>query len=235
MFRANDQREMSAHGRGRPLAGRRPRRGLDKPNVDRQHIHTARGFGSRPVRKSPYVTALDKLLRPAGFVRKVRTWNRGSDSLIDVIDIQRSNDWRMVTVNLGVFDHHVHDVCWPGQPLAFVDEASATARMRLGGLIDGSDRWWEGGDPNGPPEVMRLVEENATRFFRRIHEPGGIIAFLRQEASTTRSYPLPTIQLGVALFLSGDRDEGLGVLDELRVRKAGEWRDRVDGILSRLR
>lgn len=77
---------------------------------------------------------LDGLLKPLGFVRRKATWNRKSDSLIDVVDLQVSKAGDTVTINSGIVDKDVHEICWGKQLPIFVREPFCTVRSRVGQL-----------------------------------------------------------------------------------------------------
>jgi hypothetical protein len=113
-----------------------------------------------------YPKALDEALRPHGFARDRDNWVRIRGDMWECVN--RQSGWLGgVTVNLFKKDLETEklyiEIFGPDAPRAGVgiDE-------RVGGLIDGYDRWWTKDEPDGPQEMARAVVTHGLPWFDRV-------------------------------------------------------------------
>jgi len=182
---------------------------------------------------SAYAKAIDDVLRPIGFKKKRHVWNRNHENYIDVVDMQIAKSGDGLAINIGVFEREIYTECWQERGPEFVDEASCIVRTRLGQLIDGKDRWWKLGDPDGLREVKKALGEFGLEFVERMHSARGMELFLDESGVRKSYYPLPAIYLAIIILKSGNRSDGCQLLQELKGRNTGDWQRRVDYILDK--
>lgn len=138
--------------------------------------------------------ALDGRLSAEGFRRKGLTWNRRSQLLVDIIDLQVTKAADAVYVNLGVADPSVFVVLWERPLPDFVQEPNATVRTRLGPLFGEVDVSWRLDDIRTSTEIANRLSSHGLPFLAAMREPGRRAEFLRDRPGL-----LPIEQLNVAL------------------------------------
>ena len=179
----------------------------------------------------PFVTSLHEVLKPHGFKRRGATWNRRSSIFIDVIDIQRAGD--SFTINAGVFDSEVSQICWDKVSPDWVEEPSCIVRTRIGELIGEYDVWWPVNDLEVGHEIKERVSSLILPFLDGLHSRYAIIETLKKEVVLNKnSYDfLSRIYLAILMKLEGEGSRGLALLKEIT---SDVWRARIDGVLNRL-
>jgi hypothetical protein len=126
------------------------------------------------------VTQAWKVLKPLGFAREKRTFNRAAEpGLVQVVNFELGSYpyYGICTVNFGVFVTEIHRALRgdanpnaDGLPLTFVDESHCQIRARLGLLLPSQkDTWW---NLNRPAEdiaadVVPLVKRYGLPFLER--------------------------------------------------------------------
>ena len=85
-------------------------------------------------------------LKPAGFRRQGRTWNRAVNDVVHVINVQGSGsnygDVGQFTINMGVYVPSAHQYLWNFPQKQFVTESLCIIRQRPAQLAYGRDHWW---------------------------------------------------------------------------------------------
>lgn len=182
----------------------------------------------------PVIIRVDELLKPLGFVRHKATWNRRSDSFVDVIDVQTSKAGDTITINAGVLHPGVHGKCWGTEPPSVIEEPSCTVRIRVGQLLDGKDLWWRLNDAKILDDVAEKLTVYMLPFLERMHSPEAMEHFLTSAQVTKQKYPLPVICLAILKSEQGDRTAACALLTELSEKSVGAWRNRISDVARRL-
>jgi hypothetical protein len=188
----------------------------------------------RAMSTKPLIARLDELLKPLGFARHQTTWNRKSDTFVDVIDVQTSKAGDTITINTGVFHPDIHRKCWATEPAAVIDEPSCTVRARVGQLLDGKDLWWRLEDARTLNEVIEKLNAHVLPFLERMHSLDAMEQFLTASDVTRQKYPLPAIYLAILQSERGDRTGACALLAELGKKAVGAWRTRISEVAWRL-
>jgi len=182
----------------------------------------------------PVVTRMDELLKPLGFARHKTTWNRKSNSFVDVIDVQTSKAGDTMTINAGVLHPDVYRKCWATEPTAVVEEPSCTVRARVGQLLDGKDLWWRLDDPRTLNEVIENLNAHVLPFLEQMHSLEAMEQALTASGVTRQKYPPPAIYLAILKSECGDRAGACALLAELGGKAIGAWRTRISEVAGRL-
>jgi len=181
------------------------------------------------------IEQLDCLLKPLGFSRQKATWNRRTNFVIDVVDVQVSKSGDVITINAGVLDMDVYAKLWDGEPPEFVEQPTCTVCARIGELFDGRDRWWK---LSGDRVVVDVVDAVGTRvlpFLERMHTRKAMEQWLTDTEVTRKKYPQPIIYLAILKYLLGEVAQGCELLAELQRKSIGAWRSRAAEVAARLR
>jgi hypothetical protein len=179
------------------------------------------------------ISAIDDLLRPLNFTRKKTVWNRRSEYVVEVIDLQVSKAGGAVTVNAGVLDIDVHKILWGNEPSAFVEEPACTVRARAGDLIGDKDLWWQLDADQTIDEVFKAITEHALPFVKRMRSRQHMVQWLTNTRGV-KKYPLPTINLAILQHILGNLSEGCALLAEVRTKAVGAWCLRATEVTERL-
>jgi hypothetical protein len=178
--------------------------------------------------------AIDGRLRPRGFVRRGRTWNRSGDSLVDVVHLQTSKSGDAVTINVGLLDPDVYETCWQKPAPAFASEDQCTVRARIGQLIDGRDVWWPI-DRDAATEIGEKVAAYVLPFLEQAHARAAMEDFLYAEGIGKRYPDYPAvISLAILRARRGDVARACADLSELRARGVADWGPRIDAVAQEL-
>lgn len=180
------------------------------------------------------IARIDDFLKPLGFQRQGRTWNRRSGSFVDVIDVQVSKGGHTLTVNVGVLDPGVHASLWGAGPPAFVEEPFCTVRARIGELMGDTDVWWSIGEGEALEKAVEAVETHALSFLERMHAREAMKEFLVPAQVMKRKYPPPAISLAILKNELGDHAGACEALDRLQNQPLGAWRARIAEVSKRL-
>lgn len=185
--------------------------------------------------KVAVIRQLDERLQTAGFHRSKQTWNRKSASFVDVIELQVSKDGDDLTVNVGVLDPEVHQLCWGAPPASTVYAPGCTAEERAGRLLpEGRDLWLPIDDAQTPDRIVAVVTDTAIPFIEGMHSRAAIAQWLIDQDVLRRKYPPPIIYLAILLHLSGDEAQSCAILDRLRATTVDAWANRVRDVSIRL-
>lgn len=180
------------------------------------------------------IARMDELLKPLGFTRHKATWNRRSNSFIDVIDVQTSKAGDTMTINAGVLHPEVHRKCWATELPAVIEEPSCTVRVRVGQLLDGKDLWWRLSDAGILDDIAEKVAAYVLPFLERMHSLEAMEQFLTNAKVTKQKYPLPIICLAILKGEQGNRTGACALLTELGEKSVGAWRTRIREVAGRL-
>lgn len=178
---------------------------------------------------------IDALLRPLGFSRRGATWRRATDELVEIVNVQVGSGGDDVTINLGVVDCEVYQWAWGSDLPAFPDETMSTARIRLGELTDGRDRWWPLEDDSTPAALAEALDQVGLPFFEELRDHARMRDFLVAQNVRARSYPLDVIHLALLEHKLGRQTTACEILDDLRIHTIpGAWQARSVEVASRI-
>jgi hypothetical protein len=180
------------------------------------------------------LSACQGVLQPHGFARKGSTWNRKSDPLVDVVNVQVAKSDDAIALNVGVFYPPVFAMSWGTEPPRFPKEENCIVRTRLHRAPDGGD-WWQLAASDAPGQVANALTTDAMAFFDRMHDLSNVEHFLEQEIHGKR-WPTPTsvLYLGVLQVERSDKRSGCAILEQAVATMPGEWPIRFREVSSRL-
>lgn len=183
-----------------------------------------RRLESRRVISRDLIGAVDAVLNEHGFARKKIAWNRRSDGLVDVVDLQVSKSGDSITLNAGVVDRDVRKLLWGPEPRGFFQEPECTVRSRVGELLGDRDVWWPL-DENAAHEIARTLVPHVLPFLERMHDQAEMEAHLSAEVG--KRYPPPIIYLAILKHRRGEAAEAEALLRGLYERTSEPWQKRI--------
>ncbi len=185
--------------------------------------------------RKTYVGALEAVLTPMGFARRVKDysphepeWTRMVGTIEDCVDLQRSM-YRGSTCNLWTKDTALGALvrsAIPWEPYGGLWQTG----YRIGDLLGGGvgDRWWKN-DPNGPDELAAAVRDHAETYFARYRTIEDQAARYGRFGEGRRG-PDDTILLALTLYRMGEYEEALRAFEN-RPRLTPEiWNRRLDSV-----
>lgn len=175
-----------------------------------------------------YRQALDEVLAPEGFSREgPDDWVRQRGDMQERVNLQRSWIDRAVTVNLYQLDLERERILKsiPSKEGLY----SALSPTRIGGLIDGHDRWWKN-DPNGPDELSQAVKVFGLPYFDRVKSLEDQLLHWHGGGAGSK-WSTSNIFLAVLFYRMGRLDEAREVISR-PIPKTGNlaWVDRVHDV-----
>lgn len=177
---------------------------------------------------------LDGLLNPIGFTRKGSTWNRRSEHVVEVIDVQVSKAGDTATVNAGVLDTDAYAKLWGYEPESFVEEPACTVRARIGELIDDKDLWWELNGAQVGEEIASAVAAHALPFLKRMHSREEMVQWLTSTRIAKKKYPPSQINVAILRGLLGELAGACVLLADIQNKAIGAWRTRAGEVAARM-
>jgi hypothetical protein len=180
--------------------------------------------------KKQIIVEINNILEKYQFRRNGETWNREFGDFVDVIDVQvgKSND--IFTINIGVGEKYILDVCWDISPTDFVGESSCTVRTRLGVLLFQRDKWWGLSEAENIDGIIAGLQNEGMKFLQENHSLGGLIATL--EESNTAKFPPEAIYHALLYYRVGEVERSLKMFLNLERKLSGAWREKVLNIRS---
>jgi len=155
---------------------------------------------------------IDPILKPAGFIRDGRVWNRSAPFGAHVLEIQsdlkRTDGSSRFTVNVGVFIDNLWSLCWERPKPAFIREVDCYPRFRLEFLTSGfnskrRDKWWILNDTLSVTEVGREISiamtSNCLPFFDSLHSIADVL-----KVPVMDQLPLERLQRALLRELNGE-------------------------------
>src|SRR5262245_56135377 len=132
------------------------------------------------------IARMEEVLRPLGFHRTktsggsplVKTWNRLAGPFVDAVDVQVSKDGDSITINAGVLEPKVYEMCWGMQAPLVIEVPSCTVYARVGQLIDRKDLWWPLNGERTSEAVAENLAVHVLPFLERMHSLAGMEQFL---------------------------------------------------------
>lgn len=171
--------------------------------------------------------SVDRLLRPLGFSRRNKTWNRKSPPFIDVIDIQVSHVTDRVTINAGVFHREIYETCWGTPHPPFIQEPACIVRARIGELIDNYDIWWPLNHPDSVIEIPVNIKKYALPFLERMHSFTNMAEQIHENKKFCQ-YPPDVLYLAMLRSKLGDHEAAFKTIMDFRKKPMGAWEDKVN-------
>jgi hypothetical protein len=177
------------------------------------------------------VKVMDAALRPYGFHRKSKTWTRRINDVHHVIDIQLSKSADSATINIGVFDADVHEVCW-GEAAKSITEPYAVFRTRIGHLLGDRDIWWSLQSSEDAALMARASVEAALPRLNRVCDRKTLLVEMTAEQAMP-SEKLRSIQVAILTAFNGRLGEAINCLDDVE-SDGGPWASRAAEVRTRL-
>jgi hypothetical protein len=186
---------------------------------------------SKPRIEWDLLSVIDDLLEPCGFARGKMTWRRIAGSMIDVIELQISKTQDTATINAGVLDTEIYTLVWnkPAQPP--YRQPDCTVAVRIGGLLEGLDKWWELESNQTSAEIVSAIRDTVLPFLDRMHSRPAMEQWLIEARVMKKRYPLPILHLALLKHLVGKTEEACGILQDLG---AGAWGQRAMEVAARI-
>ncbi len=181
-----------------------------------------------------YSKALNDLLAPLGFERSGDDWTRVRGDMWECVNRQAS--WMGVRVNFLMKDLETEKLFLA----IFASEGAVRmppVSMTIGQLIDGYDRWWTSGQPNGPDDMAEAVLRYGLPWFDKVRTPEQQAEhwYGRKTILSVRGYHGPSyVGLALSLHRMGETAEACEALRKpvpktaipssvRRVAKTREW------------
>lgn len=171
------------------------------------------------------LTALDVILKPAGFRRTRRLWNRAAGDFVDVVDLQIGKALDTFTVNAGVAIPSMIHTVWGRRAMSHYSDPDCVVRTRIARLAFGRDKFWEVADPEAPAEVAAIVREHAIAYLERMHSLRAVEEALVGDGAEHDAYPPPRLYLAMVRHLTGRTSDGCRTLAAGPIPTA--WLDHV--------
>ncbi len=184
--------------------------------------------------KKLIIGQVDAFLKPLGFLRRGDVWNRFTDNLVEVVDVQVSSNADTYTLNAGVLDKAVHKIFWDELPPEFIEQPQCTVGVRVGNLINGKDKWWALNEDTDNEEQLKVSVAAILEFLRSSVSRQKMIGWLEDNEVTKKRYPPPIINLAILQALNSQMSAAMATIDELQEKVSGPWRDRVLQVRERL-
>jgi hypothetical protein len=184
--------------------------------------------------KEAIILAVDGILRPLGFQRRSGAWNRRLRGYIDVIELQTRDADKRITINAGVLDPRIYEMCWGMAAPKFVGEPHCTVRVRACQPGTSKEAWWRSDSAVDTEEILDQIRGLIIPFIERMHSPQAMEQQLSGKNLKQSAYPPPIIYLAILRHNRGDDDGAYLLLDNLKKKTLGQWKSKIDQIKSRL-
>jgi len=184
------------------------------------------------------------ILRSCGFRKRRLTWNKRSNEVIQVFNIQPSrfsDDSSMkFTINLGILSPAVWRICWGKSLPKFVEEDDCAVRTRAPSLLnltDGGplDFWWT---ISASTDIADLTSELGTAietvflpFVNQFTDVRDIAAYYL--SSNHHLQPIEKMYFAIALFKTGRLKLANDLLEGVSEISA-DWHKRVQFVRAQL-
>lgn len=150
---------------------------------------------------------------------------------IDVVELQTSKSKDRLTLNIGVMVPAVYELCWGKPHDEFVQEPFCTVRTRLFDSC-GVELWWLADDRQTPVQMTEELRVQGLPFIDRMHSLKAIEDRLADRAK--RPYLPDAVYFALVEAAQGKASEACARLGSLRQQVIGDWRARIDDVMSRL-
>jgi hypothetical protein len=162
------------------------------------------------MKRITFAKAVGAVLEPAGFIKTAKDfWSRDAGDYLDEIDLQVSRDFCNITANLRCEDKVMGDIMDSAR-LGEGPHDNFFVRVRAPMIVDGLDRWWVRGDPEGPTKVAEAMTTLALPLLEQLHSLEGTKAHLVRMAE--RRLQRKGVALAITLARLGEYDEALSLL-----------------------
>lgn len=182
------------------------------------------------------IKSVDELLRPLGFSRRNKTWNRKSPPFIDVIDIQISHLTDQVTINAGVIHREIYQGCWGSEARPFVQEPYCIVRTRIGQLIDNYDIWWPLNQPDAVVEMPSNIKKYVLPFLEKMHSFENMAEYLYEANKRIISkYPPDVIFMALLKSKLGDHEGACEIILDYKRKFPDAWAEHMNRALEMIK
>jgi len=181
----------------------------------------------------PLIVQLDNVLKPLGFIANKGIWNRRSTHLIDVVSLQGSKSEDLVTLNVGVLQKEIYNVCWAKEVPITVQDADCTVAARVRQLVDGKDEWWQLDDRETLGDIIAKTVDYALPFIKKMHSPDGMERYLFDSKVVEQKYPPPIMYLSILMIQRGNKEGASTLLSDLIRSAPKAWGTRIKEIMER--
>ena len=145
-------------------------------------------------------------LKPVGFRRQGRTWNRAVNDVVHVMNVQGSDsnygDTGKFTINMGVYVPSAHRYLWGFPQKQFVTEPLCMIRQRPAQLAYGRDHWWSFDSTTDlaqlGDDVRSAIVRHALPFLAPLDSIAAVLAHCAGH------WPARGVDQAVCSFLVGD-------------------------------
>ncbi|MEQ8767249.1 MAG: DUF4304 domain-containing protein [Planctomycetota bacterium] len=184
------------------------------------------------------------LLKNAGYKKSRLTWAQRTAFCTRVVDFQVSqwSDDRDIqfTINTGI-SIETSWMIYFGQPSPrFINEADCFPRLRIGDLIDGTDRWWKISAGQTPAsvgdDVLTALSKTCLPALDKLNSIDSVVSFLNDYPAALGSAPFTRIMFAIVLYLDNrleDADAELLLVEQNR-RLGPTWTEKIREVRSRL-
>jgi hypothetical protein len=176
--------------------------------------------------------SFDAVLLPLGFQNSGENWNRRSDSVIEVVSIQRDRVTSTVAIAVGVCDVPLYSKVWQAPPPLVLHEGHCAVRQRLRSESAG-DEWWPMKSIR-LPDVEAALRSQGLGFFERMRTRESQIEWLSDPSRLRRAGPNEILHLAYAYQAVGRPADACDLLARHGRRVIGEWRARVEEVVAEL-
>ena len=166
------------------------------------------------MKKLNYNTAVDYVLRLAGFVRDKQFWRRFTDDFVDMADVKISSNFEKVTINLQIVERRTFEI-YSGQPAdAETRYYHCPVDRRLNMIITEYDRWWPRGDPETPSLMLEAIRDHGLPYFDKMHSLEAMETHIRKVVAKPWRDQRGTVFLAITLCRMGRIEEALDLIKD---------------------
>ncbi len=182
----------------------------------------------------PIVAKLHETLKPLGFTRRSRRWNRRSADLVDVVSIRTDKSRSGLQLDVGVLDVGLYRLCWSADPPEMADAADCSVASDIG-LVGGVNQArWSVADPSIAEHMQAAVSDVGVPFLDRMHDPAAMASYLESRPSLFSGYAPPVIYLAGLRHRLGESTAACELLQRITTPSPSTWSAHVEQARQRL-
>lgn len=186
---------------------------------------------------------IESVLTPIGFVSEGLTWNRRTDGIVQVLQLQHDSsakDSAAVTINLGLCDSDVWFLTWDKDRPSIFDETDCCPRFRVGFLLNEEklpylDKWWSlsVNDDGVESEIIAIIADLCVPYLNaydnRLAMQSLAVKLIKKAAIGDK------LLLAVLSHVLGKFSERDALFEELLSARSKSWHGKIVDIQNRLR